>query len=414
MSDSPVPSHLFVVQSYFDGERYHNDGPYTIAVKNGRIAGISGADPGAAPPCRAPPQKGLGATVVKAPFVMPGLVEGHCHLFLEGGELDLAKRKAYLDESLDVMIAMGRRNLERQLASGVTLVRDAGDAFGVNTRLAAELDAASTDPVARPALIRAGRGLRKTGRYGAFMAVEAADEDAIVRVLREIAPEADQIKLVLTGIIDLEKGRMKGGAQFSLAEMQLIIRTVRELGKRSFAHCSGPEGLRIAVEAGIDSIEHGYFAEPDTLEAMAAKSISWVPTFAPVHFQQVHSGSGGATADVLRRVLDDHGKNLTLAARLGVPIVAGSDAGSYGVPHGTGLIDELLLMRRTGLSMEQVLSAATSVPRRLWGCEPSGISVGHRANLVTMARSPFDDELGLREVTGAMVGPRWRELGDPH
>ena len=79
-------------------------------------------------------------------------------------------------------------------------------------------------------------------------------------------------------------------------------------------------------------------------------------------------------------------------------MVAGSAAGSYGVPHGAGLIDELLFLRQAGLTVEQVLSAATTVPRRLWNASPAHVAPGQVANFIGLADSPFKDINSLRQV----------------
>jgi imidazolonepropionase-like amidohydrolase len=155
------------------------------------------------------------------------------------------------------------------------------------------------------------------------------------------------------------------------------------------------------VAAGVDSIEHGYFMTRDILGRMADKGIAWVPTFSPVHFQWAfpqHAGWDQATVANLSRILDDHAEQVALAHDLGVPIIAGSDAGSPGVDHGGGLIDELLHLLRAGLPMPAVLRAATSRPRALWDMEPARIARGDRADLILLDRSPFDDPGALREV----------------
>lgn len=379
-----------VVQSYFDGHRYHDHGPYTLQIVDGLIAGIRCGETRAA--------------ALTAPFAMPGLVEAHCHLFLDGAELDFQKRKTYLAAPREEMLATGRHSLAQNLAAGITLIRDAGDLHGVNTQMKAELSAQSG---VRPTLRSPGVALRKAGRYGSFMAIEVNDAAGIPAALNQIAPDADDLKILLTGIIDFENGCMKGGAQFSLAEAQLITRTARDLGKKTFAHCSGLEGLHIAIAAGVDSIEHGFFMNREILERMAQRGIAWVPTIGPVQFQFERpelSGWKPHSVAALERILNNHFDHLALAVELGVPVVAGSDAGSYGVTHGQGLIDELFVLHRAGLTMEQVLAAATSVPRRLWGCQRADLTIGNYADVVLLEGSPFEDPAALRQVRSVIRG----------
>jgi imidazolonepropionase-like amidohydrolase len=403
-----MTSLALVADSYFDGRRHQATGPYTLEIVDGIIEAIHDGDVSQALTAASSRAPGEAATVLRAAFAMPGLVEAHCHLFLDGAELDVQKRKQYLRAPLDDMLAVGRRSLAQNLAAGVTLIRDAGDLHGVNTRLKAEL--AGQAGVA-PALRSPGRALRKAGRYGSFMAVEVTDPASIERTIRELAATADDLKILLTGIIDFEKGCMKGGLQFSLAETKLMVRTARELGLRTFAHCSGAEGLGVAVEAGIDSIEHGFFMERDILRAMADRGIAWVPTFSPVFFQYARPELSGWTRQTvagLWRILEHHFEQVALGAELGVPIVAGSDAGSYGVAHGQGLIEELLFQHHAGMPIDRVLASATSVPRRRWGCPPADLLPGHRADLIMLEGSPFDNISNLRAVRGVVRGTECR------
>lgn len=379
---------ILVTDSYFDGMRHHERGPFAIVVEGGRVQQILARDE-ASRYANGELSPGAPVTIQRVPFVMPGLVEGHCHLFLNGAELNVQARKDYLTAPVEEMLDTGRGNLGLNLAAGITLVRDAGDIHGINTRLKAE--AAACD-AAMPHVLSPGRALRKAGRYGGFMAVETTDPASIVNAIEELAPRADQLKVLLTGIIDFEKGTMKGGTQFDLEETRLIVRTARRLGLLTYAHCSGREGLDIALTAGIDSIEHGFFMERDLLERMAEAGTAWVPTVSPVWFQFERPELAGwkpATVAALDRILKNHFAHIAMASDMGVNIVAGSDAGSYGVPHGSGLIEELFFQRRAGMSMERVLASATSTPRRLWRLPPADIVEGNMADLVALEGSPF-------------------------
>jgi hypothetical protein len=140
---------------------------------------------------------------------------------------------------------------------------------------------------------------------------------------------------------------------------------------------------------------------------MAAKGISWVPTFSPVHFQFEHSELGGWSGETIAglwRILEQHFEMISLAGELSVPIVAGSDAGSCGVPHGPGLVDELFFLRRAGLPLESVLESGTSRPRRLWNCASADVRTGNRANLIALDGSPFDELESLRRVRWLLRG----------
>ena len=184
-------------------------------------------------------------------------------------------------------------------------------------------------------------------------------------------------------------------------ETKLIVQTARELGRLTYAHCSGRDGLEIAVAAGIDSIEHGFFMDKDILQQMADKGIAWVPTFCPVYFQYERpelADWNASTVEKLWAILARHFEHIALACEMGVPVIAGSDAGSYGVPHGKSLIDEMFFQRRAGMPVDKVLASATSLPRQKWKCASADIVAGNQADFIALAGSPFENLNHLRHV----------------
>lgn len=374
-------SEMIIVESYFDGERHWTDGPYAFVIADGHVMEIAAAEkPGrfnALP--EAPP---------RVPFLMPGLVDAHVHTFLNGSQLDATRRADYLKAPVQEMQAVTVRNALATMACGVTLIRDAGDRYGINhwlrTRAAADFGL--------PAVRSAGLGLKRPKRYGAFMGRDVASSDEIVAAVHELATDCDDIKLILTGIIDFEAGRVAGEPQFDRESAELVVRTAHALGKRVFAHCSGEAGLDVAIGAGVDSIEHGFFMRLDQIKAMADKGIAWTPTFAPVHFQWARPEVAGwlpKTVENIARILGNHAENLVRAEETGVTLLCGSDAGSHGVRHGEGLIEELQWMRDAGLSVEAVLRAATGTARAHFG-EPARLTVGSLFDALLLEASPFE------------------------
>lgn len=378
--------------SWFDGDRFHPN-PVRISIVDGRVAGL---DPGPAGP----------ADEVVA-FACPGLVEGHAHLFLDGDERGFAARKAHLTAGREAWLKTGRANLARYARAGITTVRDAGDAHGINHTLRDE-----GGPVR---LLSAGAGIRAAGRYGSFFADELAHhpEAAVERVA---ASGADQVKLVVSGIIDFAAGRVKGAPQFDLATLTRLVRAAHEHRLPTLAHCSGRDGLARALAAGVDSIEHGFFLEPDDVQRMADQGTAWVPTFAPVDAVRddpVACRLDEAAVGGVERILDHHRRMLAVADAFGVDLVAGSDAGSWGVAHVSGLHHELGRMAAAGLSTSAVLRSATSTPRRRWRLAGERLAVGAEVDLVGFARRPDRDGFDLgpavlraSTLTATSAGPR--------
>lgn len=398
---------IVITDSYFDGYNYHNHGPYEFLIKQGVITSIV---PVLSKDFLTVPLADDAISKYKVPFLMPGMVEAHCHLFLDGGELDFKARSAYLEAPETEMMAVARKNVKNSLDRGITLIRDAGDKYGINHSIKEEIGKRGT---CQPDIRSPGLGLRRPKRYGSFMASEVETNEDIIRAIRKLGGKSDDLKIILTGIIDFKAGWVKGAPQFDLESLKLIVETAREYDLQTFAHCSGLLGLELAVEAGVASIEHGFFINRHILERMAEKKIAWVPTFSPVHFQWARpeiAGWDGSTVETLRSIIESHKTSIRLADELGVPIVAGSDAGSHGVVHGDALIDELFFLLESGLSMAAVLRSVTSTPRTMWGAVSANLISGQMANIVALGGNPFQNSQYLRNVKFIFKGSFYKVI----
>jgi imidazolonepropionase-like amidohydrolase len=375
------------VQEWFDGERHHAQ-PVSLVVKEGRIVEVREGD-------QSQRLEERGMSVISGGFLMPGLVDAHVHLFLDGAPTEGKVRSAHLKQPLEDLTEAARRSARQALACGVTLVRDAGDRHGINNRVRTE--AQSADDLCR--VRSGGLGVKRPKRYGAFMATDVEDEMAIKASVTQLAAENDEIKLILTGIINFDAGAVTDEPQFDLASTRLVVETARARGRKTFAHCSGEKGLAIAARAGIGSIEHGFFMNRETLAIMRDNQVAWTPTFCPVHFQWARPEAVGwvpQTVNNLRRILDDHAEHLRLADEMGVTLLLGTDAGSMGVEHGYSVLEEIDRYLEAGLSLEKTLRAATSTARRYFGFEQCKLGVGAPFDAVLLDASPFSQLDALR------------------
>jgi imidazolonepropionase-like amidohydrolase len=350
--------------------------------------------------------------------ILPGLIEAHAHLFLEGGELEAGRRALYLKQTPSELLAAAKPRLEKLVRLGVTAVRDAGDKDGVGLALSkrykssAGLQPASPDAQqagipARPNrplmpyLDSPGAAIHHRGRYGSFMGGSLEDFASPAEcVIDRVAAGADRIKLIPTGIINFKKGAVTSEPQMTTEELTQLVAAAHAAGRQTFAHASGDAGIERVIEAGVDSVEHGFFVRDDQLARMRDNRIAWVPTFAPVQMQLDHAARFGWDDEVtghLRRILDQHAASLRKAHELGVLIVAGSDAGSCGVPHGLGLLHELQLMERAGLPAPAVINAATGVSAgRLGFREKFGrIAPGFLSRFIVTRHSPLETVANL-------------------
>jgi imidazolonepropionase-like amidohydrolase len=394
----PDDRFALVVDSWFDGECHHASGPTTLRVQDGRLAAVAAGDHDAA-------LRAQGWPVERGAFLMPGLVDAHVHLFLDGRPTDAAVRAAHLKQDVETLTEAARAGARQALACGVTLVRDAGDRHGINHRVREEARQ-SDSGLAR--VRSAGLGIKRAKRYGAFMATDVDDAASIRSSVAALAQDSDEIKLILTGIIDFDAGAVTDEPQFDAAAAAVAVDAAHASARPVLAHCSGAKGLAVAVEAGVDSIEHGFFMSREILARMRDRQLAWTPTFCPVHFQWAQPDAVGWSANTvghLRRILDDHAEHLRLAHQMGVPLLVGTDAGSMGVPHGDAVLDEIERFIEAGLPAHAVLAAVTAAPRRRFGAAPT-LAPGTPFDAVLLADSPFHTMAALRRPSRVWLDGR--------
>ncbi len=363
--------------------------------------------------------------------LLPGLIEAHAHLFLEGGELNLQKRATYLKQTPEQLLQGALPRLEKLVKLGVVAVRDAGDKDGVGLALSrlytgrrsrgqeadweaskfripnSEMDpgllTSSAAGELMPYVDSPGAAIHRRGRYGSFMA-DALENHPSPRACVEsrVNAGAHRIKLIPTGIINFKQGAVTAEPQMTTEEIRELVAAAESFGRQTFAHASGDTGIERVIEGGVDTVEHGFFVREDQLARMRDRQIGWVQTFAPVQEQVDHADLMGWDARVaanLKRILDRHAASLVKAQAMGVPILAGSDAGSCGVPHGVGLMREMELMEQAGLSPLAVINAATgNSSNRLAFKEHFGqIKPGYLSRFILTRHSPLEGLSNLRK-----------------
>jgi imidazolonepropionase-like amidohydrolase len=320
--------------------------------------------------------------------VLPCLIEAHAHLFLDGAPIVFAQREKYLQQPSDWMLERARARWPKILACGIGTVRDAGDKLGVGLALAREAKANLGKRANTPWIDSPGAAIHHRGRYGSFMGEPLEEYDTLADcVAGRVAAGADRIKLLVSGIINFKAGRVTTPPQMSAEEVSQLVAAAQQHGKQTFAHASGTEGVENSIAGGVTTIEHGFFVTPEQLARMRDLRIGWVPTFAPVALQCERGrelGWDDTVIDHLQRIIDGHREMLSLGHRLGVRIIAGSDAGSCGVAHGLGLLEELVHMEHAGMPPLAVLRSATGTSSEvLEFAEPVGrIAPDHRSRFI--------------------------------
>jgi imidazolonepropionase-like amidohydrolase len=343
--------------------------------------------------------------------VLPALIDAHVHLVLSG-TFDARFRTEQLQQTSEQARAAIRRHLREHLACGVAAVRDGGDWRGDVRRFAQEHLSGTGLPIHVAA---AGRAWHAAGRYGGMIGEPPPRGMPIARAVEAHLAAGDHLKLIQSGLNSLDHFGRQTPPQFEMLELEAMIRAAHSAGRRVMVHANGERAVEMALRAGCDSIEHGYFMGEDNLRRMADKGIAWVPTAVPMAALTEAPDLPPAQRDVACRTLEAQLEQIRVARTLGVVIALGTDAGSQGVDHGHAVRRELGLLMSAGLSMGQAVGSATSHSARLLGLEDRGELIpGRRADLIAVPGPPEGLPESLANIEAILIEgirrkPAWRE-----
>ena len=274
-----------------------------------------------------------------------GLYECHGHLMMDGADFSAARRR----HAAGVVLSEVEESLTALRDAGVTYFRDGGDALGVSAAaraLAPDWGIEYATPVF---------AMHKNGRYGSIVGRgfgSIAEYRALVTEAK--AARCDFIKLMFSGIITFKAYGELSCPGLEAQEIRELVHIAHGEGFAVMAHVNGPDTVLAAIEAGTDSIEHGYFMDDACLSALAASESIWVPTVAAT---AAFVGRAGFDPDVTAETVERQKAAVRRAYALGARIASGSDSGAVGVPHGAGTVTEYGLLRGAGVPDEAITAA---------------------------------------------------------
>ena len=350
-------------------------------------------------------------TVIELPgmTLLPGLIDAHTHLFLHPyNQTPWAVQ--VLAEPLALRTARAVVHARNTLMAGFTTIRDLGTEGAGNADVGLK-QAIDQGIIPGPRMLVVTRAIVATGSYGppragyAFdppQGAEEADATTIQHVVREqIGQGADWVKLYA----DYGWGpNNEARPTFLPAELALAVETARSSGRAVAAHASTADGIRRAVDAGVETIEHGDNATAETLKLMTERHIALCPTeaatYAIAQYRGWKPGVDSEPASIVRKRA-----SLRRALDAGVTICNGSDAGVFA--HGDNA-HEIELLVAYGMSPVAALRAATSVDAAVlhMSDQIGKVAPGLKADVIAVSGDPTQDIGALRHVT--LVVKRWR------
>ena len=361
-------------------------------------------------------------------YILPGFIDTHVHLALEGFDLARAMMTPF-----SLRFFRAAAHMRRTLDAGITSVRDAGGAdAGMKLAVESGLVQGPRLQISIAVLsitgghvdfwMRSGNEFQLLPPYPGFPDGRCDGVDEVRKKVREVLRAgADVIKICATGGV-MSPTDHPEFTQFSPVELDVIVREAGyRRGVRVMAHAQGAEGVKNALRAGVHSIEHGIYLDDEAIDLMLERGAFLVPTLlAALSVVETGEATGMPehAIDKAREAIDAHRDSIRRAHAAGVKIAMGTDAGV--MPHGTNL-RELGLMVDIGMTPMEAIVATTRVAAEClgWQDRVGTLEVGKLADIVVTTKDPLDDVRVLEDTDtialvmqgGVVVKERWAGVG---
>ena len=331
--------------------------------------------------------------VIEVNTITPGFFNCHVHIMYPVGfgankEFTLMEKAFY-----------AQKHCKEYLQSGVTFIRVVGTEENYDLQIK---EAIQNDVIQGPHMYCAGKMICMTGGHGWQEGIESDGKDACLKAVRtQLKAGVDLIKMMATGGV-MTKGVEPGNAQFTVDEMKIMVEEAHKAGRKTATHAQGLQGIKNALYAGVDSIEHGCFLDDECLELMKQQNTFLVPTLcAPqcIIDKGVENGVAKYAVDKTLKVKDAHVENVKKAYDKGIQIALGTDAGTPFNYHNNTAY-EMELLARLNIPNMDILKIATINYAKCVGVEKDygSIEVGKQADLVCLEENPLDNISNVRKI----------------
>jgi imidazolonepropionase-like amidohydrolase len=383
-------------------------GASTVVIRDGMVEAVQN---GFTPADRFPGSKVID---LRERFVLPGLIDCHVHL-----DSDKAGNEGLLEilTNSDAYFAYEAAvNARKTLEAGFTTVRNLGDSDGITLALR---DAIAAGKIPGPRIVDAGSALSTTSGHGDYtlgLNPEIAEHmsqsnlcdgpESCRRAVRmQVRRGVDLIKIMTTGGVNSRIGAGLGRQMFD-DEAKALIETARLYGKKVAVHAHGADGIKLALQYGASSIEHGTLLDEEGVKLFLKTGAYYVPTLSTVngYKERLAANAAAYPPDVREKIewrISITGKALRLAYPRGVKIAFGTDAGVS--KHGRNA-DEFELLVEHGMPPAEAIKAATTNAADLLGlsAEVGSLEPGKRADLIAVSGDPLADVTVLKRVSFVM------------
>ena len=333
--------------------------------------------------------------------LLPGLIDCHVHLVWNGSH---DPKVIMLRESAEKTAIRALLHAFEELMHGVTTVRDVGGPYKATL---AVRDAIREGLFIGPRILAAGLAIEMTGGHARDLGLEVdGPHEARKGVRTMLRAGVDLIKLMATGGVYTE-GEEPGSPQLTVEEMSAAVEEAHKAGRKVAAHAEGLQGILNAIDAGVDTIEHGNFLDEEAAQRMVAGGQVLVPTLSPFYRMAQLGTAGGIpeyAARKAKQVVSGSFHAIDLAKKYGIPIATGTDDGSPRLPHGV-LVYELELLVHAGLSPLEALNSATVVAAKACGLsdQVGTLEPGKSADFVGVSGDPLHDISALRNIDTVVI-----------
>ena len=344
--------------------------------------------------------------------VLPGLIDAHTHIAFNSYD----KSIDYYELGIPAYGIIGAQNAKKTLEAGFTTIRDLGAPFYTDIAIR---DAIARDWIPGPRVYASGPSLSITGGHGSWEsglaphielkvkpspAVDGPDE-VRKQVRMHLKYGVDVIKINATGGFG-SPGTLPGAASFTIEEMKAAVEEAHKVGKKVAAHAHGAEGIKNAIKAGVDSIEHGTLMDDESIALMKEHRIFLVMDVLAAYVDLIENDNDftdkqlGMTNEQLYAHFE---ANFLKAYKAGVRMVFGSDSSVF--PHGENG-RQFVLMQKAGMKPIDIIRSATTNAAELNGIEKTAgsIEAGKWADIIAVKGDPLSDLSVLEKVEFVMKG----------